>query len=313
MSVARLKSLVRLFLLIGLPIALVLGLFGAGVYCGQGHRETILAAERWVGFGGEVAEDPKPEPKPDPKPDPTPTTEPKPDPKPEPKPEPKPDPKPEPTPEVRPAETEIPVPVTPPEPLATPELQYRLSELLKVRVKLVVDAELLDRRPDWIDYAQRHVAWASPLLERQLGVQLDLRGVVAWPRAWSNGQDALAALNQVSREDVDLVLALGGRSVATPKQIDVGPALGFSHAPAAFAFANPGSRAPHLRSLLRAVTQAMGGDPVGDPQVGDDTPIAFSASDRRIILDRKHLPFARAPEAPPAPEEAPDDAPEGDR
>ena len=49
----------------------------------------------------------------------------------------------------------------------------------------------------------------------------------------------------------------------------------------------------------------MGSDPIGDPMVDDTRPIAFTAPDRQLLLDRKHLPFGT--EAPtdeaPAPTE----------
>ncbi len=87
-----------------------------------------------------------------------------------------------------------------------PELQARLGEPLKLRVKVVVDEEVFDRRSDWIDYAERHVRWASQVLLRQLGVELELRGVVAWPTAWSSGQVAFADLERVGSDGADLVL-----------------------------------------------------------------------------------------------------------
>lgn len=303
MSASRIKSLGKLVFLIGLPIAFVVGLFGTGVYCGQANRATILGFERdWLGMDVEVPGEPKKdvpkkdEPKPevkqeDPKPEVKPET-PKPEVKPEtPKPEVKPEPpKPEP-PKPEPVAVEsdaLPVAVADPEPLA-PAMQARLAEPVKIRVKLVVDAALHDRRPDWIAYAQRNVTWASQILEKQLGVRLELRGIVASSATWSTGQAALAALKDVDREGADLVLGLGGGNIRAVTQAPASSAS--NHAATAVAFANTTSRAPHLRPLLRAVAHAMGGDPIGDPQVDDARPIAFTAADRQILLDRKHLPF----------------------
>lgn len=316
MSAARLKSLGKLVLLIGTPVALVTGLFGAGVYCGQGHRAGILGFERdWLGFDVEVPGEPKPKPEPatEPKPEPKPTPEAKLEPTPTPEPKVEPTPTPEPTKETKPEPAPVvadavPVPVAEPEPLA-PELQARLAEPVKVRVKVVVDADVFDRRPDWIAYAQRHVDWASQIFDRQVGVRLELRGVVAWPTTWSSGHAALVDLQEIDREGADLVLGLGGRSVRAPIQApQVGAA---SHATIAVAFADPSSRAPHLRGLVRAVSQAMGvRPPDGDVFTGDTAPIAFSAADRRILLDRKHLEFSSEP-APPAAAEEPADTNEG--
>ncbi|WP_434422556.1 hypothetical protein [Nannocystis pusilla] len=324
MSATRLKSLGKLVVLIGLPVAFVVGLFGAGVYVGHGHRTTILSFERdWLGLDvtvpGEPSkptsdtakpEPPKPEPpKPEPpKPEPTTTPEPaKPEPTTTPEPTPKPvetPPKPVETPP--PPATGLPVAVAEPAPLP-PELQARLGEPLKLRVKVVVDEEVFDRRSDWIDYAERHVRWASQVLLRELGVELELRGVVAWPTAWSSGQVAFADLERVGNDGADLVIGLGGRSIRTPVQ--AGPTTAKHHATAAIAFStDPTSPAPHLRSLLRAVTQAMGSDPVAI----DADPIAFSAEERRILLERKHLPFTAevVEDAPPQP--ADEAAPEGE-
>ena len=299
MSATRLKSLGKLVVLIGLPVAFVVGLFGAGVYVGHGHRTTILSFERdWLGLDVTVPGEPSKPPADTTKPEPPKPEPPKPEPaKPEPaKPEPttspepaKPEPaKPEPA---KPVETPpppaagLPVAVAEPAPLP-PELQARLGEPLKLRVKVVVDEEVFDRRSDWIDYAERHVRWASQVLQREFGVELELRGVVAWPTSWSSGQVAFADLERVGSDGADLVLGLGGRSIRTPVQ--AGPTTAKHHATAAIAFSSdPTSPAPHLRSLLRAVTQAMGSDPVAV----DADPIAFSAEERRILLERKHLPF----------------------
>lgn len=315
MSAARLKSLGKLVVLIGLPVAFVVGLFGAGVYVGHGHRAAILGFERdWLGLDVEVpGEPPKPTSEVTPpaeQPKPAPQAEPRPEPKPEPKLEAPPaePPKPtspteapaQPTPEPKPASPGgLPIAVVEPAPLP-PELQARLAEPLKVRVKVVVDEEVFNGRSDWIDYAERHVRWASQVLQRQLGVELELRGVVAGPVTWSSGQVALDELASVSREGADLVLGLGGRSVRAPVQ--AGPTSTQRHASTAVAFTDPSSPAPHLRSLLRAICHAMGADPVGV----EPGPVAFAAEDRRVILERKHLPFS------PATAPAADGAPEGE-
>ena len=64
MTASRLKSLTKLALLLGLPVALLLGLFGGGVYCGHSNRAAILGFERdWLGMNVEVPGEPgKPAP-----------------------------------------------------------------------------------------------------------------------------------------------------------------------------------------------------------------------------------------------------------
>ena len=55
MSRARIKALAKLFLLLGLPVGLLAGLFGGGIYVGATHRATILGIEKdWLGMDVEV-------------------------------------------------------------------------------------------------------------------------------------------------------------------------------------------------------------------------------------------------------------------
>lgn len=320
MTSSRLKSLGKLALLLGVPVALLIGLFGAGVHCGFQHRVAILGFERdWLGMKVEVpAPGPGPsEPAPVVAAEPAPPTPARVDPPVAPvpappvaTPEPRPDTQPEPTP--GPAAlvaVSEPSPLVIAGPLPLPaDLQPRLAERVRVRVKVLVDAELVERRPDWIAYAQRHVAWASQVLEQQVGVHLELRGVVAWPGP--GGRDAaalLADLHNRERDGVDLLIGLSsGTFVAGPAPA-IGEAanLGF-----VLAGANPGSRAPHLRGMLRAIGEAFGATPMigpgtfmGDVVIHDRSPIDLDADNRRRILERKGLPFMALPDA--APDEAP--------
>ncbi len=55
MSRARIKALAKLFLLLGLPVGLLTGLFAGGIYVGATHRATILGIEKdWLGMDVEV-------------------------------------------------------------------------------------------------------------------------------------------------------------------------------------------------------------------------------------------------------------------
>jgi hypothetical protein len=63
MALARLKNLAKLTLLIGAPVAVLVGLFSCGVYCGHENRVAVLKFERdWLGFDVTVPGEPKPEP-----------------------------------------------------------------------------------------------------------------------------------------------------------------------------------------------------------------------------------------------------------
>jgi hypothetical protein len=315
MTVSRLKSLSKLALLLGVPVALLLGLFGAGVHCGFEHRAAILGFERdWLGMNVEVpasepvkAEPVKAEPVMPVLPDkPVHVAPPTPQPGTTPEP-PRPIPQPEPTPV--PAALGV---VTEPSPVAIAEaaplpadLQASLIEPVRVRVKVLLDTELVERRPDWIAYAQRHVAWASQVLERQVGVHLELRGVVVWPGP--NGGDSaalLADLQNRERDGADLLIGLSSRSFAGAPGLAVADDanLGF-----VVAEANPGSRAPHLRGMLHAIGEAFGAAPVvgpgtfmGDVITQDRNPIDLDVESRRRILARKGLPFQGLPDAAPA-------------
>jgi len=346
MTSSRIKSLSKLALLLGVPVALLLGLFGAGVHCGYQHRAGILAFERdWLGMDVEVPPGtPAAEPVPGTPPSgvaapdtstgtppvvaPSPGVAPSPvapspvSPVIAPSPVPTPvlpgtQPEPTPGPAALSTVTE-PSPLTIAEPAPLPaDLQASLAEPVRVRVKVLLDTELVERRPDWIAYAQRHVAWASQVLERQVGVRLELRGVVVW--SGSSGSDTaalLADLHNRERDGADLLIGLSHRSFAGEPALAVGEDanLGF-----VVAGANPGSRAPHLRGLLHAIGAAFGATPVigpgtfmGDVLINDRSPIDLDASSRRRILERKGLPFQTLPDAAPADDDAAPDADAGE-
>lgn len=327
---SRIKSLTKLTLLLGTPVALLLGLFGGGVYCGHSNRAAILGFERdWLGFAVEVpGEPPKVEPTKTeptkleppktepgktepPKTEPVKTEPPKVEPTTEPpKTEPTPPPKVEPAtvPAALVAVTD-PVPLTLASPLPLPDdLHGRLAEPVRVRVKVLVDPELVDRRPDWIAYVQRHVAWASQVLEPQIGVRLELRGVVVWSNPVGGDPAALRTdLQARDRDGADLLLGLSSRSYSGAPALT--PAEG-SNLGVALVQANPASRAPHLRGMLQALGLALGAATVtdatsfmGDVLAPDSQPLGLDADSRRRLLERKSLPFQVEAAAPPKPEE----------
>jgi hypothetical protein len=321
---SRIKSLTKLTLLLGTPVALLLGLFGGGVYCGHSNRAAILGFERdWLGFDVEVpgeptkteptkteptkVEPPKVEPTPPPKVEPTKTEPTKVEP---PKVEPTPPPKVEPTsvPAALVAVTD-PVPLTLASPLPLPDdLHGRLAEPVRVRIKVLVDPELVDRRPDWIAYVQRHVAWASQVLEPQIGVRLELRGVVVWSNPTGGDATALRTdLQARARDGADLLLGFSSRSYSGAPTLPVADDFNLGHA---LVQANPASRAPHLRGMLQALGLALGAPAVIDPVsfmsdvlTPDSQAIGLDAASRRRLLERKSLPFQVEAETPPTRED----------
>ena len=198
-----------------------------------------------------------------------------------------------------------------------------------MRVTVLVDPELVDRRPDWIAYAQRHVAWASQILEAQIGVHLELRGVLVWPDPPRTGLTALTlAIKQRPRDGADLVLGFSERSFAGAPVLDSGTAAADQNLGHALVQASPGSRAPHLRGLLHAVGQALGAYPIrdaaspawragsfmGDVLAADTQAITLDEASRQRLLERKSLPFGDPPpgDTPPGDTPPSDPAPAGD-
>ena len=318
MASSRLKSLSKLALLLGVPVALLFALFSGGVYYGVAKRDAILRFEHdWLGMDV-VVPTPKVEPPPvttspeAPKLDPvdpvapvapvTPVTPVTPVVMPV-----------TPTPVVAPVTTPAalvavtePLPLTlgAPLPLAD-DLRARLAEPVRVRVKVLVDPELVDRRPDWIAYVQRHIAWASQVLEAQVGVRLELRGVVVWPgTAGASAEAQREDLRARSRDGADLLLGLSNHRFASAPFVTP---PGDANAAQAIVWANPSSRAPHLRGLLFAVGQSLGAVAVADPSsfmgdvlAADSAPLSLDADSRRRMLERKSLPFQAGPEPRPS-------------
>lgn len=323
MASSRIKSLSKLALLLGAPIALLLALFGSGVHCGHANRATILGFERdWLGMDVVV-----PEPTPTPAPTPAPTLAPTPTPPatvatPTPTPPAQTDNAVTPAPVVTPPPSEPaplavatvrdPIPLTVLPLAALPsDLDARLREPVRVRVTVLVDPELVDRRPDWIAYTQRHIAWASQVLEAQVGVHLELRGVLVWPAPPRTGlTELVAALGQRPRDGADLVLGFSERSFAGAPMLTAGKDHNLGHA---VVQASPGSRAPHLRGLLHAVGQALGayairdagsepwrsGSFMGDVLAPDTQALTLDDASRRRLLERKSLPFGDTTEPTP--------------
>jgi hypothetical protein len=183
---------------------------------------------------------------------------------------------------------------------------------------VLIDPELADRRPDWIAYAQRHVAWASQVLEAQIGVRLELRGVLVWSNPHGHSVPTLLTdLQTHPRDGADLVLGLTSRSFAGAPMLTADADHNLGHA---LVQANPGSRAPHLRGMLHAVGQALGaaalrdaggeawrsGSFLGDVLAPDSQPLTLDPDSRERLLARKSLPFADPEPAASAPD---DDAP----
>jgi hypothetical protein len=271
MNTARLKAVGKLLLVLGAPIGFVLALFGSGVYCGVQNRYQITSLERDV-FGLDVEVPPEPrETTPSsttPAPQPTSSTPPPTTTPPAPAPT-APEPTPAPLPE-KPATVEP----TPRVDALGSDLAARLALPVKVRVKVLVDDDLVAEHEDWIDYVQRTVSQASRVYEEQFGVELELAGIGRWPVA-AKGMRVEALLDDLRarpREGTDILLGM------TARPLDQGAIAGQAETPLptspyngahGIVYATPDAREPHLRTLLHEIGHMFGALDITDESSAD--------------------------------------------
>ena len=302
MNRKRIFAIGKLVVLFGTPIALVLGLFSCGVYCGVDNRAAILSFEReWLGMDVALPEDESSAPaKPD---DPTkvadaktgeaktgepktgepktgepktgePSTEtgePPADPKtgttaapdPDPNPDPATPPTTEPTPTTEPAP-----PLTRTDPLEG-DLATRLALPVTVHIKVLVDDELITARPDWIDYVQRVVSSASQTYEKQFGISLTLTSVGRWPvsTAGMSADELLQDVRSRPREGNDILVGFTNRpwDDRTAGKADTPTPESPFNGAYGVVYASPGRAHPHLRTLLHEVGHIFGALDITDP------------------------------------------------
>lgn len=336
MNRKRILAIGKLVVLFGTPVALLLGLFSGGVYCGVTHREGITRFERnWLGLDVEVPGEPAsgtaaassgsptpsepsqanpPAPSPS-SPQPVATTS-------------GPGPTTTPAPTTTPPTTITPPTTTPtaaiPAPLPPVETRVdplddadrvRLQSPVVVRVKVLADPTFVDEHADWIAQVQRTVSRASHVFEEQFGIRLELWAVARWPVA-TEGMSAAGLLYDLQgrpREGVDVVLGFTSRE-HDGTSLEVGPVGPDDPHNGAYGliYAAPGQREPHLRTLLHELSRLLGAEPITDPQsaawkagsfmsyapVADDQVPWIDADNRRRVLAGKDRPFAPAPARP---------------
>ncbi|MBK8239448.1 MAG: hypothetical protein IPK74_28325 [Deltaproteobacteria bacterium] len=330
MNRARLKVIGKLMLLLGLPVSIVLGLFGGGVYCGVTHRGALLGFEHDVlGLDVEVPAAPKPAPPStgggpattvEPAPAVQPTTEPPPSVAPPS------DPPRSTPPTATPPTTTPPVEPTPETTTTVDPVSSDLAALValpvRLRVKVVVDDELMRQRADWIDYVQRTVASASSIYQQQFGIDIELVGVSRWSvtTAGLSADQLLSELRTRPREGADVLVGMTARpldgSISGEAETPT-PESAFNGA-YGIVYAVPRAREPHLRTLLHELAHMFGALDVTDPQdpawqaaswmsyapVRDGQVPWIDAENRKRVLSRKDKPFAPEPDsAPPAAED----------
>ena len=337
MNSTRLKALAKLGLLLGVPLAVVLGLFSYGVKVGVEHRAGILSFERdWLGMNVEV---PGEESTPDAKePGEAPTKAPALDTK---KPPDAKEPPPTKAPTKEPSKVPGEVPgadttgdPTPPEPAprlegpaaspfslarlaavpASVEPQLRANTI--VRVKVLVDRAIILNGGDWISDVQDTVRWTSEVLHAQVGVQLELVGVVAWS---ANTLDLSPAqlkedLESRARDGADLVVGFTNRSLRLAPQGAPPVAPADALRSVAVAYSETGSPAPRVHGLLLAIgevfgaraivsssdPEALAGSWMGVEALRPDRALYLDPANRLRIIGNKNLEFETPDDGEPA-------------
>jgi hypothetical protein len=215
-----------------------------------------------------------------------------------------------------PTPTPVPTIVPPPEPKTDPlegPLAQRLATPVTVRVKVLVDQELMDQQPAWIDYVQRAVSQASNIYEKQFGIELELAGVMQWSVATA-GMSADELLDDVRsrpREGADILLGFTARPLDdTSAGIADTPAENSPFNGAyGVVYAMPGHRNAHVRTLLHEVAHLFGAGDITDPANADwvagswmsYAPVPetqapwIDAANRARVLERKDKPFSPEP------------------
>lgn len=264
----------KLILLLGTPVAVLGGIFSAGVFVGVQNSGSIVGLESRLGIDppegyvdpaeaegeegeakpdaegdaeGDAKPDAKAETKPEAKPDAKAET--KPETKAEPKPEAKPEPNTEPTPETKP-EAQVddqrpPLPV-----VTTAPFDASMGKPRTVRVKVLVDPAIRLTQEDWLAYVTWLMDGASRSYESIAGMKLELYGVGLWSEAEGGELSALAEdLRARNREGAELVIGLVARD--RPEDLQLEGAEGL-------VFADLSDPHRYYTGLLRAVGVAFG-------------------------------------------------------
>ena len=185
-------------------------------------------------------------------------------------------------------------------------LKTRLATPLVVRVQILVDRDLAERMPNWLDYSQQLTQAANNSLGPQLGMRLDLVGI---SRLHGNlaTDDFDAIVGAKTLIDPDLQIALSAKSwhVGEAPAFGKWPALpGQSNAASMVLPSTAGAHLPHLWPLLFGVGRAMGAAaPLVQtepswmspqfiaPTAGEAAVWPLDFASRSAILSRKDLSF----------------------
>lgn len=302
MEKSRITVALRLFLLLGLPVLVLLGLFTFGVRLGVHNKDRILAFEQRV-FGFEVErkdEGPK---------DPdgsgggskddegakgdgadggdrgtesggAPTAS---------------DPSdagdpgdggketgsgddgdarptdPAPTPErTPPATAKADLPAIASRPTPPDDLVGALAATRVVTVKVLVDSTTVEAHPAWVDYVQRLVSLSSANYANLFGIELQLFGVMRWDVSSNpiHADDFLQLVKEQPRDGADLLIAITDREMVegVGGSSEVWPDGTGKNGAYAVVYASPERDEPHLQGTMHELGHLMGAKDVTDPE-----------------------------------------------
>ena len=190
------------------------------------------------------------------------------------------------------------------------ELQHVLELPRVVKLKLVVDYRLVNSREDWFQNAQALVAEISDCYRALFGIELRLHALMPWdvPEGISDPDRLLEDLRASSRDGADILLGITnlptkggieGRGDLPPPEMRENGAYALIYA--------SGRRRPYQRSMLHELGHIFGALDIQDPHseayrkkswmsyahAEDDEIPWIDAENRRVILERKNLPFVR--------------------
>jgi hypothetical protein len=301
MASSKLKTVLKLGVLLGTPVACIAALMGAGVYMGATHRHAVTSFERdYLQLDVDV---PPPESSSEPKasdpgggtPPPAPADDPGERPPADPPPTSAQVPQPGaaqggPAPVVlapgqgpAPGQDPAAVPVAPATPAAQPagtpppaasplhgELAQRLQLPVTAHLKVLVDPELIAEDAAWIDYIQRTVSRASQIYREQFGITLELVAIGRWQVATA-GMDSVALIADLKarpREGADVLVGVTNRPLDAGVSGRSENPTGDSPFNGAYAvvYATPSHPEPHLRTLLHELGHIFGARDITDPR-----------------------------------------------
>ena len=324
----RLNALGKLTALLGLPLLIIGGLFGGGLWYGATHSYRITSLQaQFLGFaepegatwsppgalppaaeGETKGEEPAGESGADtkaesggaeageggepPKPEPT-------DPKPKPEPA-----EPQPTP---PNEPGLAVAAASP---VDAELRASFDAPLVVRVKLLVDPALAVAREDWLTYVAEVFAASDESFEALFGVELRLQGVVLWDSVPGADPEALLAdLRTHEREGAEVVLGV----LARPAPGAFTPASWTAevHGDHGLVFADLERDDRYYQNMLRTLAGLLGASPTTEEAAAklgsfmslsgtpEGQPPVLDPVNRSQVINHKRRPFVDSRESAP--------------